>query len=350
MLRHAIDVLREGRPELRVTLSAGAMTDPAWCSRQGIRLVPRTRLRLLREMASHDALVVLGGTWLHSSTTSLRYDLVGGSLGLLLLYARMLGLKTALLALGIGPFEKKVGHRIAKMVCGLCRFVSVRDLASWEWLMEAGLSGVRIQRCADPAYGLKPVEGPRAALRLGVSALPYHAGYTSRHDGDTGLTTAISEAVGAWLARSPAHEVVLLPFNNKPGIDSDFNILGPVFDQHAGTGRIRMPEYSADPNVMVGEVRRCGAMIAMRYHSVLISHLAGTPMLVIDYHGKTTALLDEIGFPAGARIPADQVVPGTIAPRLDALEKSPASHLARLGPGIFSEHLRTIWPEGSFWT
>ena len=191
---------------------------------------------------------------------------------------------------------------------------------------------------------MSPDSALRSPFRLGISALPYHTGYAERPDGDSGIVEALSEVVSDWLARSPSHEVVLLPFNNKPGPDHDRHILGPLLQRHTVTGRVRLADYSPDPSHTLNEIAACGALVAMRYHSVLLAHLAGTPMIVINYHGKTTALLDEIGFPTAARIPARAVAPGSLRPLVAALAARPDAHLAAKSPEMFHGLLRQVWP------
>ena len=173
MLRCAVDQLKASAPDLKITLSAGPMTDPAWCVRHGIRLISRSRTSLLKALRNHDALAVVGGTWIHSPVGKIRYDLVTISLALLLTAARAFGLRTALVGLGIGPIDKQFGNRIAGLACGRADFISARDPASWNWLNGARLKGVQTVRCADPAYAMSPGDLPRNPLRLGISALPY---------------------------------------------------------------------------------------------------------------------------------------------------------------------------------
>jgi polysaccharide pyruvyl transferase WcaK-like protein len=348
MLRDAMGRLRAHWPEAQITLSAGPCIDARWCAEHSIRVVPRSRSAMLRELMAHDALVLIGGTWLHSAQGTYKYDVVGIYLSALMLLANLAGLQTALVAIGIGPFKRRVGRWIARTVCRQADFISVRDPASWDWLRAQRLPKTQIARCADPAYGLSPSGHPRKPHRLGISALPYHAGYTKHPTGDSGLVAALSEAVSDWLARSSSHEVVLLPFNNKPGPDSDLQILEPVLRRHVATGRITLAGYSPDPYRMLDEVAVCGAMISMRYHSVLFGHLSGTPMLVIDYHGKTTSLLDEIGFPAAARIPVEEVAPGTLRAPIAALIRAPASHLAAHGRHTFDDMLSSMLPKDGF--
>ena len=109
-----------------------------------------------------------------------------------------------------------------------------------------------------------------------------------------------------------------------------------------------MAGYSPDPHLMLDEVEACGAMISMRYHSVVLGHLSGTPMLVIDYHGKTSALLDEIGFPAAARIAVKEVAPGRLRAPLAALIRAPDSHLAAKGSHMFDNMLSSMLPKDGF--
>ena len=349
MLRYSLESLVATRSDLKLTLSCGDAIDLGWIKTLGISIVPRNRLKILHEIARHDVVIILGGTLLHSSCSRVRYDLAGLAFLGLMIYSRMLGKRIGLIGMGLGPFQRRIGNTLGRWSCRLAHYISVRDPASYEWLLQSKVGSCDFRRCADPAYGMKPTSVKQDIKRLGISALPYHAGYSKDPGGDYKIVEAYCEVVEYWLSQSNNNEVVLLPFNNKEGVDSDLNVLTEIYQRFQNSGRIQIISYSPNPNSMIRELSRCFRVIAMRYHSVLLTHLVNIPMVVVDYHGKTTSLLREIGFPLAATIPAAAVVPGALLPLVKQLLDCPQAHLAAKRSEEFNDLLPPIWPDDGFW-
>lgn len=70
------------------------------------------------------------------------------------------------------------------------------------------------------------------------------------------------------------------------------------------------------------EIARAGALVTMRLHGGIVAFTQGTPVRVVDYQAKCTALDDAVG--GGLRI--DPRAPDLIAGALDALAEGPEKH------------------------
>jgi polysaccharide pyruvyl transferase WcaK-like protein len=349
MLRYSLESLVTTRSDLKLTLCCGDGVDLDWIKKLGVSIVPRNRTRVLREIARHHVVIILGGTLLHSSSSIYRYDLAGLAFLALMIYSRMLGKRIGLVGLGLGPFQRKIGNTLGRWSCRLAHYISVRDQTSYEWLLQSRIGSCNFRRCADPAYGLKPIRVKQDSKRLGISALPYFAGYSKDPAADSKIIAGFCEVVEYWLSCSNDSEVVLLPFNNKTGVDCDLNILREIYQRFQSAGRIKIIPYSSNPYSMIREMALCFGVIAMRYHSVLLAHLANIPMVVVDYHGKTTSLLREIKFPPAARVPATAIDSGVMLPFVKRLLDDPQAHLAARRSEEFGDLLLQLWPDDGFW-
>lgn len=347
MLTHAIDQLKASNPEVEIGICAGDLTDDEWCRCHRITRHPRTPLSLLRALAQYDQLVLLGGTHIHSTPGTSRYNVINGMLALVLSVARAAGKDVMMAGVGIGPIGDRLGASLARIACRQASFISVRDHRSFACVSNLRLKRTRVVQCSDPAYGLGVPSVERVPTRLGVSAMPFHASYMDRAEGDGQTIRALCAAVESWIRLSSDHDVLLLPFNSRPGRDQDHQVLLPILRRFEPTGRVRIAPYLPNPQMMLGTVAGCGAMIGMRYHSVLYGHMTSTPMVVIEYHMKTRALVEEIGFPTDACIEVRSLGPDKLREMVERLASNPPAHRASKGPEMFHSNLRKIWPSPS---
>ena len=75
----------------------------------------------------------------------------------------------------------------------------------------------------------------------------------------------------------------------------------------------------------------CDVVLATRYHAALFAYVSGSPTVVVAYDTKCTALADQLGLPASARLrPEDLLDAALVEARLRALLTKPGGFEASL--------------------
>src|SRR6476661_1496894 len=109
-------------------------------------------LRTLRAMVGAKALILGGGGLIQDGTSVYNLPIYAAYVAL----ARLLGLKVIGWGLGAEPLWTLLGRLCARFICRSSDYFSVRDLASKQLLVKAGVAPQYVRVSADPAILLKP--------------------------------------------------------------------------------------------------------------------------------------------------------------------------------------------------
>jgi polysaccharide pyruvyl transferase WcaK-like protein len=264
LLRRATSVVREA-PHL-------------WAS---YRLLRRTDLVIVA--GSGQLLDQWNGPWGHP------YALYKWSL-----LARLTKTPVAILSAGAGPLEGRLARSFIRRAVERAAYVSVRDEGSARVLQEAGVRRDLPVR-PDMAFGFAstPPE-PRADARFTVGLNPMahaHPGYWGRGDLSryeayvgklTRLTCQLMED-GATVCLFSSHSVA------DPPVAEDLVAAVWAADPRLAGRLLRRRITEVDE--LVDFIGECDAVIASRYHSVLLPLSMGVPTIGIAYHPKTIGLM-----------------------------------------------------------
>ncbi|HZJ65259.1 MAG TPA: polysaccharide pyruvyl transferase family protein [Kofleriaceae bacterium] len=292
----------EPAPRLRRLRRAVAAIPGA---RQGRRAVAMAiaELRHQREVAARlagfDHVVVSGGGQLD--------EFWGGPFGHpYTLYrfsraARRAGARFDILSVGTGTLATALGRRFVRRALAASSYRSFRDARSRE------LAGVAGAAASDPivpdlAYGL-PLSGaappPRVRRLIGVAPMCYaDPRVWPKPDAARYEHHLASMAAIAARAVRGGHEVAMF--------GTDRPDRAPVDECHAravgqltGDERARLWVNPVDSvAALMALLAACDAVVAARFHGVLLAHVVGCPVIAVSHERKVATLMSEIGHEA----------------------------------------------------
>ncbi|MFC4243688.1 polysaccharide pyruvyl transferase family protein [Gryllotalpicola reticulitermitis] len=249
------------------------------------------RLGLLRNafrvVGELDAVVLVGSGGLE------RYG--AGSFGTpfdmwsLALAGRMLRRPVLLLDVGIEVLPRRLARAFARGVARGSRYRAYRDESSRASAAAMGMHGAAKDAVVtDLALGL-PM--PRAAARnadLVVVGVMNYSGRDDRGGAAERYRATLAELVRA--LRSLGMRVRLVG-----GDEVDLHTAAELAEQLRDSGVAVVDARS--PEALVSTMHDASAVIASRYHTLIMALLAGTPTLSIGYGEKHRAMLQQLGLP-----------------------------------------------------
>lgn len=249
----------------------------------------------------HDAFA--GTRLLYHYASIVRYLLVSA-------VARAAGGRVLWLGVGFGPLDRPAARTMCRIGCLLADEIVVRDESSLQTLR--GLQpGARARVGFDLAalLDVTPHQPPVAkshSLTIGVAPA------SVSHGAGTGRPLAFYERLGQQLAdisETKEIRVKLFVFSGG-GVDSDRDLVVRLAETWRGRHSLRceVVDRADDPLGVIAEIGACDVVVASRFHAVLLSFLAGRPVLAVAYHEKVRQLAAEIGLDGAVVKSLDDVV------------------------------------------
>jgi len=261
------------------------------------------RSLVLPRMREYDTLVFGGGGLLAEYGFQSRFAPIltrGLSYWLIrLLFAKLLGKKVFVMAVGSGQIRSLLGRALSRMVLGRVDAMVVRDEGSQRLLREAGVKA-DIVVTADPvfAYPYTPLpSGQRKDyvifnVRTGCQ-YEYGPGGPELLDGNLDI-----------IARAAQHvvesglDVHLIPF--EPGAPDDLAVAGDLRDRiidlvpSGSSGSVSVVEFKGWQETLdlFGHAR---FSVCMRQHAVITSVVTGTPVIGLRYDQKISEIFRLMG-------------------------------------------------------
>lgn len=302
-----------------------------------VRFVKPNPITVFREFIRSSIFIIGGGTHIFDYGIFTRNLRILLRLFILLLFAKVFGTKTYLIGNGIGPISTTWGKVLAKLVCHLADYMTVRDKVSYEVLEALGLANKAslafdLSALVEPEYettGIDEHSRKESKQILGISITPVFEIYRGDKKKDFLVVDTISKDINRELKRNPKLETWVFNFKGQSK-DDDFLISQTLRERLGSSERIKLIHYNPDPRETLTQVRECSVFIGMRYHACLFAYLNNIPLLIIDYHPKCRALAEEIELPDNAIISLSEILTGGFAERLRNLISSPDKFLANL--------------------
>ncbi|HEX3479063.1 MAG TPA: polysaccharide pyruvyl transferase family protein [Kofleriaceae bacterium] len=263
----------------------------------------RHRREVAARLAGFDQVVVSGGGQLD--------EFWGGPFGHpYTLYrfagaARRAGARLDILSVGTGTLATPLGRRFVRRALDTASYRSFRDARSRELAQPAG-AGPGDPIVPDLAYGLpvdlpprSPAPAPRARRRIGVAPMCYaDPRVWPKPDAARYAHHLASMAGIAARAVRDGHEVAMF--------GTDRPDAAPVAECHAiAAGQLRDHErdrLQIAPVDSVGSLMALlatfDAVVAARFHGVLLAHVVGCPVLAVSHERKVATLMSELGHEA----------------------------------------------------
>jgi polysaccharide pyruvyl transferase WcaK-like protein len=278
---------RAARRALSVVLTVAREIPFSWRSYRFLRGID-----LIVVAGSGQLLDAWRGPWRHPYTT-FRWALL----------ARLARVPFAYPSVGAGPIDSRLGAFFIRRAVRWSSFISVRDRRSGEVLESIGLPGP-FPYCPDMGYGypglLDAAENTAASgstprvVGLNVMA---HQDPRLWPRGDNRRYEAYLEKMVAFAGSLLKSGWTIRVFSSQTGSD---DIVAEEF--LAGLGEVDSPgrielrgAAIEDVDDLVRTIASCDAVVAARFHSVLIPVVLGIPVLGLAYNPKTSELLADVG-------------------------------------------------------
>lgn len=236
-------------------------------------------VQVLQAIRQSDVFIWGGGSLIQDATSALSPLYYAGLMGL----ARQFGLKTIAWAQGIGPLQRGLSRRVARLSFASCAAVSVRDRGSAAFLNEWQIPFIQ---APDPVWALdsKPVQGlwdlpaPRVAvtLRSHPTLTPERLAH---------LTQALIN-----FQKATQTCILLIPFQ----ASQDLSIAESIQSQLPGANHLFQIQ---DPRELKGLFRGVDMAIGMRYHSLIMAAAEECRCFALSYDPKVSQLMAELDLP-----------------------------------------------------
>ena len=257
-----------------------------------ISTVLRSPFRLRLAFKEADLFISGGGSFLHEADFALcgrSFLFREGKLRpipyflSLVFMARAFGVPVMWYAQGLGPLHTKTAKCWVSQAGSISQVVTWRDSDSARLSYEIGMRAPVQLVVSDPAYALQsaPAEEVQDFLQ---KQRPFIAVCPRPWLGQRGYL----ENLGIALEKAATQldlEVLFIPFHKVHD--------GPVCESLAArpgfAGRARVLPACKSLALLVGVLASAELVVAMRLHSGILSSVAGTPAVIIDYDPKTRA-------------------------------------------------------------
>lgn len=216
------------------------------------------------------------------------------------LMARLRGCRVMFVSVGAGPIDSTTGRRLARFALSLAHYRSYRDLPSKKVVEAIGVRTTRDRIYPDLVFGfseasIPPSPDPESARPVvGLGLMEYTKKYSAA--GPTHNTyQRYLESLAAFVRWLLDHEydVKLLLGDNDTVVIEEFRAVlqaclgsydeGRVTDRPIGSVQELLSQLSATD-----------AVVATRFHNVLMSLLLEKPVIAISFHHKCSSLMSEM--------------------------------------------------------
>jgi polysaccharide pyruvyl transferase CsaB len=282
------------------------VSHPDWRLHRGKLLEGfRAWLQCLRILRKTD-LVVLGGGGLLRDNTSWPnlLHLIDD-----IWIAKLLRRKTALYAIGIGPFVTSMGRALIRETVKRCDLITVRDDTSKALLEQIGVPADRVMVVADPALLLAPTPLRDADLARRLEELARKPGAIGLYLRNIPRLLEIAPQLDALHARHNM-SFVAIPLCCHPGLDDR---LAAMQLREA----MKYPEALHVWNVPLkpAEIKQVtgwfGMNIAICLHALVFSASMGIPTVAINYEPKVANVARTLGM-SDYVVELDSAFPGSL--------------------------------------
>ncbi|MBN1267396.1 MAG: polysaccharide pyruvyl transferase family protein [Anaerolineales bacterium] len=261
----------------------------------------------IRSTISESDLVLLGGGGLFHDYLNVNPDgfftyrhLSYESLVSVAIEAKLSGKLLMLFGVGVGPFFSALGKACLELIVQLSDAATARDEESFQlivqgqqdWLIPAELS-------ADPGFlmdsGVQEIELPFLHNDLEgpfIIVVPRLWQFTLD---ENHWQQILINVLDRFAEETEAH-VLLVPFQEQPGdAAADRGLCENLCKHMRHSGKCSISEPFQNLHDAVALIGSADLVLSMRFHGLIFSAIAGTPMVSLAYDPKNTRLMDTLG-------------------------------------------------------
>lgn len=255
----------------------------------GIKAVNRFKImEVIKSIKDCNLFISGGGSLLQdiTSTRSILYYLA------LMKIALTFKKPIMVYANGIGPIDRKISRALTRKILNRVDYITLRDEDSKVFLHELGVVNKNIIVTADPVFTLEASEDSRIDQIFISEGIPTDkplVGIAIRRWADEDkLLDNLSKAIEYTLSKHDIN-IVLIPMH----YPEDLDISQKLLERVRGKGcYLLLNRYGVED--IIGIIKRCRLIIAMRLHSLIYAAVQSVPMIGIVYDPKIKSFLNSI--------------------------------------------------------
>jgi polysaccharide pyruvyl transferase WcaK-like protein len=221
---------------------------------------------------------------------------------------------------GIGPFSSVAAEKVCAKFLNECGFVGVRDPESFAIAQDiAPLAKVKLTFDLAPlllchqTQRLVPIERKGIMFNFCQQAIdPF--GNVDQDSEQRRLQMAVESIKLTW--QHTQEPICLFDFNGHQQF-GDFHLHQEILSRLPSHISVTHIPYDPNPFRVLQRIAGFKASVSMRLHSTILSFLANTPSLSINYHKKCWSWCEQIGMPEAYRFDAQNIVPEQLATQLE---------------------------------
>lgn len=196
---------------------------------------------------------------------------------------RCKGVKIITLGCNLGPYNNWVGPLLTKLELRLNHLTTVRDKSSYSMVCDFRT----IKNCYvanDIVYNLIPEKPVKKNTGLGISA------YRSLRDRDNNYDNyyALAKVVDSYIDTTKKN-VRIFAFDTEN--ENDISAAFHIYNLCNNKSEIEIIPYLGDERSFLNKFSECERMIAIRFHSAILSDIYKIPFLPIVYSNKMKSWL-----------------------------------------------------------
>jgi polysaccharide pyruvyl transferase WcaK-like protein len=210
-------------------------------------------------------------------------------------WVKRMGKPILLWDIGIGPLRNTRSIKWARETCGAADMITTRDEESYIWLKKLGVRPKFQALSADPVWLAEPTKNSalKELKRYGLDLeYPYAAlnitkvlqSFPDRNLTIDKFRWVVEAAIDSF---KPKFAVWLVPTQVS---DIDFC---QSFARAQSNVRM-LPTFKLSHNAVIGFLGRAKLTVGMRYHSVIMAMIGGSPTIAIGYAPKVVELMRQM--------------------------------------------------------
>jgi polysaccharide pyruvyl transferase WcaK-like protein len=254
-------------------------------------------VRLLRRA---DVMLLNGGTYFHDGLGRRSYRILL-SFVVIFVIARLSGVSIACAGIGVGPLRRPVPRALSRLALSLCSIVLVRDRESAATLTRLGARTSVVEGFDTAVLLARPdTSQAKRGSAVGVSLVPYFTNYYQRPDIDEQVVEALIAALVGLRDHDPDLAVRVYAFHTGAG-ESDLTLSTMLAERLSAYVPTALVECRS-PRQVLEEFSALRALLATRYHALMLGYLAQVPVVAVQYDQKCVSLAEQIGLSDDVRL------------------------------------------------
>jgi polysaccharide pyruvyl transferase WcaK-like protein len=216
--------------------------------------------------------------------------------------AKICGCRLAFISVGAGPFFTSVGKFLVRSLLSLADFRSYRDESTVHHLQGIGIPADSDQVLPDLAFSLpKKAITPRdsrvgAGALIGIGVMDHVGGYGKLSPSAPAQATylqALAETARWLLARGYNIRLLIGDLADAPAKQAFLQLLAQSPTIYDPNRIIDEPIHSVED--LLSQIAATDAVVATRFHNVLLALLCEKPVISIAFHHKCDSLMAAMG-------------------------------------------------------